>query len=72
MTGQQPADAFPTVSPEPPGPGQWAAVILMVLGFAIATFAFVAQLIWLGIVGGVIGATGVICAKVFHLMQTTH
>lgn len=72
MTGQPQADAYPGVTAPAPGAGQWTAVVLMLVGFAIVTLAFVIQLIWLGIVGAVIGAAGIVCAKVFHLMQTTH
>lgn len=55
-----------------PGPGQWTAVALMLIGFTLAVAAFVAQSIPVGVAGGVIGLVGVIMAKVFHLMEFGH
>lgn len=55
-----------------PGRGPWTAVILMIVGFGLATAGFVDQSIPIGVAGGVIGLVGIILGKVFHLMETTH
>ena len=55
-----------------PDRGAWVAVVLMIVGFTICTGAFMARLLWLGIVGGVIGAIGIVVGKAVHIMEQTH
>jgi hypothetical protein len=56
-----------------PPPTAWAAVILMVVGLIICTFAFIlSQNIPLWIVGGVVGAIGVVLAKLSNIMEHSH
>ncbi|HEX7355348.1 MAG TPA: hypothetical protein VF288_11015 [Mycobacteriales bacterium] len=48
----------------------WVAVLCMIVGFVVCTVAF----IWdnnipLWIVGGVIGATGLVLGRVYHVMD---
>jgi hypothetical protein len=56
----------------PPTAGNWVAVGLMIVGLAVCTVAFIAQIIWLGIAGAVVGAAGIIAGKATHLMQHGH
>jgi hypothetical protein len=56
-----------------PPPTAWAAVILMVVGLIICTFAFIlGQNIPLWIIGGVVGAVGVVLAKLSNIMEHSH
>jgi hypothetical protein len=56
-----------------PPPASWAAVTLMIVGFLACTIAFCADnLLWLWIVGGVVGAVGIVLAKVSDIMEHVH
>lgn len=51
----------------------WTAVIMMIVGFTICTLAFILHnnlALW--IIGGLIGAVGLLTAKLVRLMDMTH
>lgn len=56
-----------------PPPTAWASVIFMLIGLILCTFAFILSMnLALWIIGGVIGGTGVVLAKLSNIMQHTH